>query len=779
MVESPTGDSPPTTNRPALGRIGRYTLIGKLGEGGMGIVWEARQESPQRSVALKVVRGGTLGDEAAARLFQREAETLARLDHPNIAAVYEAGTTDDGQHYFAMELVRGVTLDRWLRQRPGLDTPGELEARLRIFGSICEAVQYAHQKGVIHRDLKPGNIVATQAESGSASRPGSGALPLVKVLDFGLARITDEDLGAASLQTEVGVIKGTLAYMSPEQARGDPAAIDTRCDVYALGVLLYQLLSGRLPLDLSGLSVMESLRRVTDQDPVPLQRAWPASTRLDPDLITIVHKALAKQPGERYSSAAALAEDVVRFLTSQPILARPPSTLYQLRKLIARRKAPFAAAGVALVLLVAFGVAMSVLYARSERLRRRAEEAEHRAAENFELARGAVDRYFTEISESPALQAYGLEDLRRSLLETARSYYADFVERRGDDPELRAELGSAQIRLANIARVLAETEQAEQAIEEGRRLFTALLEDDPGNLHYRRELAVLEGNLGLLLADIGRPEEAEAAYERTIALEESIATEPDHRASDDARRANAIDNLGQLVERAGRLEESRALITEAIEVREALLRDHPDEPEYVLALVQGYNNLAIQYPRQGQTAPALPLLERAIELAEELNARHPDDSRYENILAASYSNLAGVRMLEGRLDEAIELYTDELATRRELVRSHPGVVEYEIFLGSSLTNLGEAEARAGRHEAALPRFGEALEVLEGVLDREPRHVVGRAYASYTHSWRAGSLEALGRPGEAVGDWERAVELDDRGDPSLREGLERARAAAGR
>jgi serine/threonine protein kinase len=231
--------------------IGRYRILGKLGEGGMGIVYEAEQQEPRRRVALKVVRGGELLDETRVRFFLREAEALARLKHPGIAAIYEAGRTAGGQHYFAMELVRGASLADWLSKRPAPATRAEVQQRLRLFCAICEAVHYAHQRGVIHRDLKPSNVLVSE-------EPAAGPAA-VKVLDFGLARIT-EDSPPVTVSADAGIIRGTLQYMSPEQARGSPDAIDVRTDVYSLGVMLYELVSGRRPYELERVGVSEALR---------------------------------------------------------------------------------------------------------------------------------------------------------------------------------------------------------------------------------------------------------------------------------------------------------------------------------------------------------------------------------------------------------------------------------------------------------------------------------------------------------------------------------------
>ena len=210
-------------------KIGRYRILSRLGQGGMGIVYEAEQENPKRRVALKVVRGGRFVDDATIRLFRREAETLARLRHPNIGAIYESGHTEDGQHYFAMELVVGDTLDVYLSKRPKAITHEEIRFRLALFRRIADAVQYAHQRGVIHRDLKPSNIIVSRdADSEVSVTTFHGVrLPDLKILDFGLARITESDAEATQV-TEVGMLKGTLPYMSPEQARGQTEAIDVQ-----------------------------------------------------------------------------------------------------------------------------------------------------------------------------------------------------------------------------------------------------------------------------------------------------------------------------------------------------------------------------------------------------------------------------------------------------------------------------------------------------------------------------------------------------------------------
>src|SRR5262245_2621043 len=425
--------------------IGDYRLLRKLGEGGMGVVYEAEQQNPRRLVGLKIIRGGRLVDEYQVKLFQREVQALARLKHPGIAAIYEAGCADGGQHYFVMELAPGVPLLDYVKGRrlAGARAPSNIRQRLELFLKICEAISYAHQRGVIHRDLKPANILVVDESnnSGGQSLDGPGVSRVeVKVLDFGLARITDEDGAGASGLSQAGQVRGTLPYMSPEQVRGDPNQIDVRADVYALGVILYELLTERLPYDLEHVTLPQAIRIICEQAPKPLSRAWGESRdresrkteRIDRDVETIAFKALEKEPERRYRSAAAMAEDVTRYLTNQPIQARPPSALYQLRKLVARHKAPFASLAAVFMLLLGFAITMAMQSTRIARERDQAVVAERAAAEQRDAAEQA--RNAERGQRAAAEQARNAEQEQRLLaeanLKSAEEQRASAVEQR-------------------------------------------------------------------------------------------------------------------------------------------------------------------------------------------------------------------------------------------------------------------------------------------------------------------------------------------------------------
>lgn len=427
-------------SEPPPERLGQYRIVRALGEGGMGVVYLAEQERPRRFVALKVIRRG-LATPSLVRRFEHEAELLGRLRHPGIASVLEAGvaSTPTGPvPFLAMELVEGPTLTEYARQA-ALST----EARVQLMVKACAAVHHAHQRGVIHRDLKPGNILVDL----------SSGHPEPKILDFGVARAVDKDHGVTSVQTAGGQLIGTLAYMSPEQVSGDVRDVDVRSDVYALGVVLYQLLAGRLPFDLSSKSIPEAARIIRDDSP---QRLTGIDRTLAGELQVIVAKAMDKDRARRYQSAAELSSDLERFLRGEPIAARQDSALYVIRKYIRRHKV-LSTLATALVLSVVFFAVFAawqageqsrlagaersakgraqLALADAERLRTIAEERSNRLQESL---------YFSAIGHAMASYLGGdVEKLKRALESCPperRGWEWRYLERLGDESAATWEL---------------------------------------------------------------------------------------------------------------------------------------------------------------------------------------------------------------------------------------------------------------------------------------------------------------------------------------------------
>jgi serine/threonine protein kinase len=411
--------------------IASYRILNVIGEGGMGVVYEAQQEEPRRIVALKVIRPGFASAEMLRR-FRQESEALARLQHPGIAQIHAAGTADTPlgpQPYFAMELIRGEPLTVYAdRQQMSV------AQRLDLVARICDAVNHAHQRGLIHRDLKPANILVDDT-----GQP--------KILDFGVARLTDIDV-QRSQHTDIGELIGTLAYMSPEQVLADPLELDTRSDVYALGVILFELLAGRLPYALSA-RLPEAIRTIQQEDP---QRLSSISRVFRGDLETIAAKALEKDKTRRYGSASALAADIRRYLHNEPISARPSSATYQLGKFARRHKA-FVGGLCAVFVVLIGGIAASTWQAiRANQERDRAVRERERADSEADRATAAIDFLTTTLGAVDPRIAQGDEPTVRQLLDEAERRLSQDELPSSDASAIRMVLAESRFQLGQFAR---------------------------------------------------------------------------------------------------------------------------------------------------------------------------------------------------------------------------------------------------------------------------------------------------------------------------------------
>ena len=659
-----------------LRTLGRYRILGRLGAGGMGVVYLAEQDNPRRKVALKVLRPGAGGSSAR---FAHEAELLGRLQHPGIAQIHEAVAADPArgpQPYFAMEYVEGRPLGDHARER-ALD----LGARLELLIAVCEAVQHAHQKGVVHRDLKPANLLVD-----ATGQP--------KVLDFGVARAIDAELRAETLRTHPGEIIGTLAYMSPEQASGDPERLDTRADVYSLGVVAYELCGGRLPFDFAGTTLTEAVRVIREDEP---RRLGTLRRELAGDLETIVAKAMEKEPGRRYASASELAQDLRRFLADEPIAARPPSTLYQLRK-FARRHSLLVGGGAAFVALLAGAVAVTARLAA--RLARERDEAQ------------AVSGFLEDVLSSAELHVGGKDATIADAVRLAKDQ-AD--ERFADRPELLAALRQ---RISSIHWSRGELDEAEAE----RRAALAASEEIADEEPLRR--AAMLTSTGITLSSKGELDEAEQK------LREAAELYRRHAELDDVERLTNLTGLGTLLLGRAKFAEAEPILREAFERR---ARVHGPEHSYTLIVRNNLANLLLQTERLSEAEAEMRAL---MEISRRtLAPSHP------NAIQSIYNYAAVLHQL-GRFAEAEPLFREVLALDVE-------------HLPAGHWFFGLHRSRFGELLTALERWPEAeAELVAG-------HEVLATQLGPEHARTQRAVRALVTLYEGVGDPARAAELQAR------------------
>ena len=705
------GVSPSLTGPGARGRIGPYLLQRVLGEGGMGIVWEAEQQEPvRRRVALKCIRGGLDGGQFQAR-FESERQALALMSHPNIARAFDAGCTQDGQPYYAMEMVDGPWITRFCDEQR-LD----IRQRLELFLEVCRGIQHAHQRGVIHRDIKPSNILV-QVQEGR---------PVPKIIDFGVAKAMGALLTDRTLVTRVGQMVGTPEYMSPEQAGPAGFDVDTRTDVYSLGVLLYELLTGRLPFEtVNGDS--DALRlRIREEEPARpsarggdagaagegdaariarARRTQPAglSRALRGDLDWIVLKALAKDRVRRYATPDDLAADVARSLAHEPVLAGPPSSLYRAWKFVRRHRFGVTAAALATAGVVAFGVAMAVQTARVTRERDRA-SAEARRAEKVSdfleslfqsidpsnakgkeiTLREALDAGRQKIRKElaaepelavPLLTTLGIAYRNLGAFGQAHEFLEEAVTKARDvyGPDSRSTLHAESQLAWLLFREGRFNEARERKVDLLGRCRTALGNDDLLTLTGMNDLGVIEFNL----------DHNKAA---AVILEEAFPGLQKRYGAEHPQTLITKNNLAHAYRELGRYEEAESLCREAFEAQKRLLG--PDDPETLMTM----HNLATIFFMEGRYAEAEAVDREAYELdLRVLGADH------ESTLMA-LQGVAFAMDAQGHHEEAAAIFSRVVETRQRTLGPEASPTLYSM--GSlatvlmSLRRLDEAQTLA-------------------------------------------------------------------------------------
>ena len=647
-------------------RIGPYRVLSLIGFGGMGGVYEAVQEDPRRRVALKIIKPGGVSEQALRR-FRFEAQVLGTLQHPGIAQIYEAGTFEDeyGERpYYAMEFIAGA---KPLTEYARLNDLS-LDDRLELFERVCDAVHHGHQKGIIHRDLKPDNILVD-----ASGNP--------KIIDFGVARTTDADVAIKTMQTSYGQILGTLQYMSPEQVEGDPSNLDTRSDVYALGVILYELLCDQLPYDVKQKALHEAIRVIQEDPP---DRPSTITRVIRGDIETITLKAIEKQRDRRYDSAASFGRDIKRYLDSEPIEARRASMGYQLMMFSKRHRVTVGAA-VMVVLAITVGLVLFwVSWARAERLNdqleiekanvvRERNVAQEQLAETKDvhrelqsgtlkrirrlngaieekerIARSVVDYYegleesereqedllvlgraridLAEILGGRSQDNLGQYDAAIEELEKAIALWEDMIEQRPDDLMPVQFMVLARTRLSDVYTSQGKLLDSMLVLESSASRLESLLKDDPGELATSRILCNVYINIGDVRVQLKDPVLARAAYDRVDELlEAAIERSPEHVGLKEQRGAN-LRRIGDLIKDTDP-DEGIAMQKQSLQIYQQLSEDDPDS-------ANAMQNLAWAWFFLGQAEASVPYREDALEHFGEgwtlivLHcAQNPDDAK--------------------------------------------------------------------------------------------------------------------------------------------------------
>jgi serine/threonine protein kinase len=759
-------------------RLGPFEIVDKIGAGGMGEVYRASRvdDNFEQHVAIKLLRSGFHSDFTLAR-FRSERRILAKLHHPNIARLLDGGTTAEGQPYFVMELIEGEPIDQYCDAHKL-----SIVERLRLFRTVCPAVQYAHRNLFIHRDIKPGNILVT-------------AEGVPKLLDFGIAKILDpialprEDEATVSWARML-----TPEYASPEQARGDP--ITTASDVYSLGVLLYRLLTGHPPYCVGGRAAHEVLRAITETEPVKPSLAIDrveADTgadgqaitltpelvsrsrdgepeflrrRLSGDLDNIVLKALRKEPDRRYPSVDQFSEDIRRHLEDLPVLARQDTIRYRTGKFVLRHKASVLAAALVLVTLVVgiVGTAWEARIARQQRTR-----AEQRFNDVRKLANSLVFEVYNAIKDLP-----GATPARKLLVGRALEYLNSLSHEAAGDPSLQSELATAYERVADVQGNPSHANLGDipGALETYRRslsILESLRTTDPNNVTVKRQLSSVYYDVGLCLDAVGDYQGALQNSRGALAVDETLLNSGD--ASDIDNLAGDYNDIGNKLQHIGDLSGSLENYRRAAGIREKIKVEDPKKSIAVqMHLASDYQGQGMVLTMEKNFNQAIPVEQRTVALMTEASERNPDNATLRFSLGQSYETLGQTLEKTGDLVEALQTQRQALAIFRGVSAADPTDELTRRFLGFSYGEVGKLLIKRGDVTGGLDDLREALTIFKSLPSAEQNNDfalsglagaysgMGLAHAALATSKGAGVEQQLEHWHEARSWYQKSLDI---------------------
>jgi serine/threonine protein kinase len=709
-----------------------YAILAELGRGGFGAVYKAQQISLNRLVALKMDLAGSYASAEERSRFRTEAEIIARLQHPNIVQIHEVGE-HHGRLFFSLELCPGGNLEKKLA-----GTPLPPEEAAQLVEALARTMQAAHEKGVVHRDLKPANVLL--AEDGTP-----------KVTDFGLAK----KLGEAG-QTVSGAVMGTPPYMAPEQVLAQKGTVGPATDVYALGAILYECLTGRPPFRAA--TTMETLEQVCGAEPAAPRLLQPGVPR---DLETICLKCLGKEPGRRYASAQELAEDLRRMQAGEPIRARPVSRVERGWRWCRRNPVVAVLAASLSAVLIGSLIGLTSLWLQADREREQAQRERDQTAaarkeavanldqanRNFQLAQQSVDRNLTEVSEDALLNEPGFQPLRKRLLQGSRDFYQRLIEQRQGDPALRAGLAAAYERLAVITSLIDAKEEAIAHQREAVRLFDALWAEDPDNVSMQTELSLACANLGNLYLELDQVRQAEGPLCRGLDLGERLLAAHPNTPTHVGQLLPALIGLGHLHLKTGNLVEAEKLFTRARQAFQDLpAKDR--ESKAILLAAATLQNLSILYWQTNRSEESIPLLQQARDLLIDSMKRGPDKLAYASMLAGCLTNLAVTFRRVNRENDAEKTYQEAEDLWKELTRKNPLASRYQLNRASNLYNMGNLLRGMNRLAKVEESYQQARAMQERLAADYPSLAEAKRDLTETYTSLAGLYEAQGRRDEA-------------------------------